>query len=271
MPADVCGWPSLATGGTQANVSIKTRLTSGQRRTRSGPGAGPPRHRDGRHHRSTAASSLRSTRLPCIGLVVQRLSDPVSGQLATAIEREARLREYLLIVSSSEGSTDNEDELVDLLIAQRVDGIVLIPAAATPSAALLAAASTLPVVCVDRLLRDLAATRSWPRRIRRCTVRERPPARFRSRSISGQDGTPVVARTVASSDLARRLAPWRTPRARLPRRASVPRFVAAEAQPPCLRQGRAVEPGSGASGQLWRLDPQRTTARRGGPTPASQD
>jgi len=105
--------------------------------------------------RHAGATMLRTGRSDRIGLVVEDLANPFYAQLAAGIEREARLRQHLLISTSSQQSAQNEAELVDALIAQRVAGLVVVPIETEPSEALRAAARSVPVVCVDRPQPDL--------------------------------------------------------------------------------------------------------------------
>jgi LacI family transcriptional regulator len=105
--------------------------------------------------RHAGATMLRTGRSDRIGLVVEDLTNPFYAQLAAGIEREARLRHHLLISTSSQHSVDNEAELVDALVAQRVAGLVVVPIVTEPSEALRAAARSVPVVCVDRPQPDL--------------------------------------------------------------------------------------------------------------------
>jgi LacI family transcriptional regulator len=105
--------------------------------------------------RHAGATMLRTGRSDRIGLVVEDLTNPFYAQLAAGIEREARLRHHLLISTSSQHSVDNEAELVDALVAQRVTGLVVVPIVTEPSEALRTAARSMPVVCVDRPQPDL--------------------------------------------------------------------------------------------------------------------
>jgi len=106
-------------------------------------------------HRNEGASMLRKGRTTSIGLIVEDLANPFYSQLAVAIEREARLRQHLLISASAEGSAEREAELVDALVARRVEGLIVVPASSEPSPAIRRAADDVPVVCVDSPLPGL--------------------------------------------------------------------------------------------------------------------
>lgn len=105
--------------------------------------------------RHAGATMLRTGRSDRIGLVAPDLANPFYAQLAAGIEREARLRQHLLISTSSQQSAENEAELVDALVAQRVAGLIVVPIVTEPSEALRVAARSVPVVCVDRPQPDL--------------------------------------------------------------------------------------------------------------------
>lgn len=108
-------------------------------------------------HLHEGASMLRKGRSTSIGLIVEDLGNPWYSQLAASMEREARSRRHFLISVSAEGLPEREAELVDALVARRVDGLVVVPASSTPSEAIRSAALEMPVVCVDRPLPGLHA------------------------------------------------------------------------------------------------------------------
>ena len=150
--------PTMADVARRAEVSIKTvsRVVNGE------TGVSPATAVRVREiidelgfQRHAGATMLRTGRSDRIGLVAPDLANPFYAQLAAGIEREARLRQHLLISTSSQQSEESEAELVDALVAQRVAGLVVVPIGATPSEALRAAARSVPVVCVDRPQPDL--------------------------------------------------------------------------------------------------------------------
>lgn len=108
-------------------------------------------------HRHEGASMLRKGRSTSIGLIVEDLANPWYSQLAASMEREARSRNHFLISTSAEGSPEREAELVDALVARRVEGLVVVPASTDASEAIRSAAEEMPVVCVDRPLAGLVA------------------------------------------------------------------------------------------------------------------
>lgn len=103
--------------------------------------------------RNDGARLLRQGRTFTIGLVVEDLANPFYSQIGAAIEREARIRQHLLITASAEGSPTRERSVLDGLIARRVDGLVVVPAGDTPSVDADVLASGIPIVYVDRPVR----------------------------------------------------------------------------------------------------------------------
>lgn len=108
-------------------------------------------------HRHEGARMLRKGRSTSIGLIVEDLGNPFYSQLAAGIEREARLRQHMLITTSAEGSSVRESALVDALVSRRVEGLIVVPASSEPSESMRRAALDVPLVCVDRPLPGLSA------------------------------------------------------------------------------------------------------------------
>jgi LacI family transcriptional regulator len=148
----------MADVARRADVSIKTvsRVVNGEAGV-SATTAGRVREiiEELGFQRHAGATMLRTGRSDRIGLVAPDLANPFYAQLAAGIEREARLRQHLLISTSSQQSVDNEAQLVDALVAQRVAGLLVVPIETRPSEALRNAARSVPVVCVDRPQPDL--------------------------------------------------------------------------------------------------------------------
>lgn len=91
-----------------------------------------------------------------IGLVVEDLANPFYSQIGAAVEREARIRQHHLITSSAEGSPSRERAVLAELVARRVDGLVVVPAGATPAVDPEVVASGTPIVYLDRPVRGHA-------------------------------------------------------------------------------------------------------------------
>ncbi|HZY73918.1 MAG TPA: LacI family DNA-binding transcriptional regulator, partial [Edaphobacter sp.] len=99
------------------------------------------------------ARSLRTNRTHTLGIVVPDLTIPFFPKIIRGAECAARERGYFLIVLDSEGNSLREADMIRLLHAQRVEGILLVTAGGQEisSKRLAALASSSPVVFLDRL------------------------------------------------------------------------------------------------------------------------
>lgn len=108
------------------------------------------------HH---AAQSLRRQRTGMIGMVVPHITNPFFPALVDAAEQ--RLHDehgWSLLLCDSHGTADQERERLSSLHRGRVDGLLIIPAHVTDSAAAVdEAAEAMPVVQVDRWTTGAAA------------------------------------------------------------------------------------------------------------------
>jgi DNA-binding LacI/PurR family transcriptional regulator len=99
------------------------------------------------------ARSLKTNRTHTLGIVVPDITIPFFPKVIRGAECAARERGYFLIVLDSEGNPQREADMIALLQAQRVEGVLLVTAGGQEIsverfAALL---SHSPVVCLDRL------------------------------------------------------------------------------------------------------------------------
>jgi DNA-binding LacI/PurR family transcriptional regulator len=103
------------------------------------------------------ARSLKTNRTHTLGIVVPDITIAFFPKLIRGAECAARERGYFLIVLDSEGSPQREAEMIALLRAQRVEGILLVTASGKELSAERFATLTShsPVVCLDRLPMDL--------------------------------------------------------------------------------------------------------------------
>lgn len=146
--------PTMADVAAEADVSVKTvsRVINHQGAVRQTT-----------VERVRSAAELLGFRRPvvqasvgtaAIGLVGQDLGNPFYAELAAAIEREARTRQYELLTASAEGSPTRERHVLTDLIGRRVDGLIVVPAGATPRLDRGIAACGVPAVYVDQPPRD---------------------------------------------------------------------------------------------------------------------
>jgi LacI family transcriptional regulator len=76
------------------------------------------------------ARLLRRGQTACIGLVLEDVANPFYSALVGAVEQVARANGFLLFTASSEEDAEEERELTLAFCARRVDGLVIVPAAA---------------------------------------------------------------------------------------------------------------------------------------------
>ena len=81
--------------------------------------------RDLDYHPNLLARSFRRSRTQTIGLLVPDNSNPFFAELARVIEDVGFQRQYNVILCNSDLSEKKQAEYVDVLLAKRVDGIVL--------------------------------------------------------------------------------------------------------------------------------------------------
>lgn len=106
-----------------------------------------------------AARSLVTGRSFTIGLVVPDLQHPFFGEIARAISRSIRARDYGLIIAASEDDPAIEAREIEGLIARQVDGIVLASVQISAASGVFArlAQSKMPYVLIDRNFPGLEA------------------------------------------------------------------------------------------------------------------
>jgi LacI family transcriptional regulator len=85
-----------------------------------------------------------------IGLLVDDLANPFFSALARAVEDEARLREYVVLIGSSNDDLRREREVVSAFCARRVDGLIVVPLAGNHRYLRTQLLAGTKVVCVDR-------------------------------------------------------------------------------------------------------------------------
>src|SRR5690349_10393542 len=151
--------PTMADVAAEAHVSVKTVSRVVNRE----PGVRPEtqarvrsvidRIGFARHH----GARVLMARTQTIGLVIEDLANPFYSLLSAAVEREARVHRYQLITASAEGSPIRQREVLDGLVARRVDGIVIVPADEEATTGPTLRRAGIPVVYVDRPVRDADA------------------------------------------------------------------------------------------------------------------
>ncbi len=72
----------------------------------------------------------RSTQTGVVGLILPAVNDPSLGAMAVALEQKLRSQGYSLVVGNSFADPEQEKALFDRMLAQRVEGIFLVPGSA---------------------------------------------------------------------------------------------------------------------------------------------
>jgi DNA-binding LacI/PurR family transcriptional regulator len=105
------------------------------------------------YHPNHVARSLKTSRTRTLGIIVPDLTISFFPQIIRGAEAAARERGYSLIAVHSTDDPERQLELLSLFRSQRVEGILLIAAAAqTPPAQMSRVIeSGIPIVCVDRI------------------------------------------------------------------------------------------------------------------------
>ena len=87
-----------------------------------------------------------------IGLVVPDIQNPFFAEVARGVERAAQESGYMVFVGNSDEDEVVEARYLELMRAERVDGIILPASSDNAKAVTALARGGLPVVCVDRRL-----------------------------------------------------------------------------------------------------------------------
>ncbi len=105
------------------------------------------------YHPNHVARSLKTSKTRTLGIIVPDLTIPYFPRVIRGAETAARERNYTLIAVNSDDSATRQKELLTLLRSQRVEGILLVLAAApTPMSQITAMIEAgIELVCLDRI------------------------------------------------------------------------------------------------------------------------
>jgi LacI family transcriptional regulator len=101
------------------------------------------------------ARTLKLGTTRTIGLVVADISNPFYGSCAQGVALVARRRGYTVLLSASDEGLEAEREYVELLVRQRIAGLLVVPAAGDHSYLASERSRGLPIVALDRPLEGL--------------------------------------------------------------------------------------------------------------------
>ena len=104
------------------------------------------------YHPNEMARSLSTKRTHIIGLIVPDLKYSLFSAIADAIESCCSANGYKLLVCASRGLAEKESAMTSMLLANKVDGIILCASLQNPDAY---SQLNLPVVSIDRILPNI--------------------------------------------------------------------------------------------------------------------
>ena len=116
-----------------------------------------------RYHPSAVARGLRTRETRSIGVLVPQLSQPFFSSLAYAIERTLFSHGYRAFLCSAEEDAAEESAYIDMLLGQRVDGLILVPTGQSMAnvqrvleakVCVILVDRDLPTIKIDRVLSD---------------------------------------------------------------------------------------------------------------------
>lgn len=108
---------------------------------------------------SALARSLRRQETQTIGVLVPQLNHPFFSALAYAIEQRLFVDQYRSFICSAEESQEKEDAYVDMLLRQRVDGVIMVPTGHSALNVRRLLDMQVPVILVDRDVPGLPISR----------------------------------------------------------------------------------------------------------------
>jgi len=77
--------------------------------------------------RNAAAVALRTKKTGTIGVVIADNSNPFYAEVLNGIEEAAREKNYHIILANTQRDYQKEEEAINLLLAKRVDGLLITP------------------------------------------------------------------------------------------------------------------------------------------------
>ncbi len=99
---------------------------------------------------SALARSLRRQETLTIGVMLPQLNQPFFSTLAFAIEKTLFANDYKTLICSSEEDIEKEAAYVDMLLRQRVDGVIIVPTGRSTDNMNRLINGLVPAVLVDR-------------------------------------------------------------------------------------------------------------------------
>lgn len=102
------------------------------------------------YHPSSLARSLKMNKTMLVGILVPLLEHPGYSRMASGVEKSLFQRGYRGIICNSEEDEDRENKYIEMLLQQRVDGIILNTSARNPDYLTELQKNNVPIVLFDR-------------------------------------------------------------------------------------------------------------------------
>ena len=102
------------------------------------------------YHPSSLARSFKMQETRLIGLIIPLLDHPFFSRLAQVMEQELFRNNYRAIISNTEEDEARELEYMELLLRQRVDGVIINSASANTDYLFQLQSQNVPCVLIDR-------------------------------------------------------------------------------------------------------------------------
>lgn len=105
------------------------------------------------YHPNAVARSLKVRQTKIFGMVVSDITNPFFPQIVRGAEDAARERDYVLVIFNTDDQLARERDILSVLRARRVDGILLVvgPDTGDVSHILQTQSAGTPIVCLDRI------------------------------------------------------------------------------------------------------------------------
>lgn len=102
------------------------------------------------------ARGLRLKRTNTIGYIIPDISNPFFASIAKSVEKSARKSGYSIILCDSEENTEIEENLLQLMLDRKVDGLIISPVGLQVSHLVNIQQRKIPIVLLDRYFPELS-------------------------------------------------------------------------------------------------------------------
>lgn len=107
------------------------------------------------YRRDRVARSLRARQSQILGLIISDIQNPFFTSVLRGVEDIAYERDYTVLLCNSDENPLKERLYLDIMISERVAGVIVAPARETNNHSQVVVKAGIPVVAVDRRMLDL--------------------------------------------------------------------------------------------------------------------